>query len=194
MSNLEHLIENGLCRLQDGKSYAEWREIMQHDVNWDGNEEMFITVDTLWEICQYVICTWCWTCEPNDLRNIDTCENCAMAIEDRPLVTRCNECRYSHWVNHENGNVVCKIGHGVNPPDWFCPDGKPKLCSPGINTSLDECPLDTLVVLTDEYNNMYLGTITAKSNGQLTRGECIDGDAELFYKNKIVGWEPYHPT
>lgn len=65
---------------------------------------------------------------------------------------------------------------------------------PVINTSLDECPLDTLVVLTDEYNNMYLGTITAKSNGQLTRGECIDGDAELFYRNKIVGWEPYHPT
>ena len=54
MSNLEHLIENGLCRLQESKSYAEWREIMQQDVNWDGNEELYITIDTLWEICQYV--------------------------------------------------------------------------------------------------------------------------------------------
>lgn len=58
MSNLEHLVENGLCRLSEGKSYTEWCEIMQQDVNWDGNEELFITVDTLWEICQYVIFTW----------------------------------------------------------------------------------------------------------------------------------------
>lgn len=65
MSNLEHLIENGLCRLQECNSYTEWCEIMQQDVNWDGNEELFITTDTLWEICQYVICTWCGTCEQN---------------------------------------------------------------------------------------------------------------------------------
>lgn len=66
MSNLEHLIENGLCRLQECNSYTEWCEIMQQDVNWNGNEELFITVDTLWEICQYVIYTWCGTCEPNE--------------------------------------------------------------------------------------------------------------------------------
>lgn len=60
------------------------------------------------------------------------------------------------------------------------------------NTNLEECPLDELVILTDEYNNMYLGTIT-KSRGQLTKGECIDGDAESFYRNKIVGWETYCP-
>lgn len=56
MSNLEHLIENGLCRLDEGKSYREWREIMQQDCNWEGNEN--ITMDNLWEICQYVIFTW----------------------------------------------------------------------------------------------------------------------------------------
>lgn len=56
MSNLEHLIENGLCRLDEGKSYREWREIMQQDCNWEGNEN--ITIDNLWEICQYVIFTW----------------------------------------------------------------------------------------------------------------------------------------
>ena len=62
-----------------------------------------------------------------------------------------------------------------------------------MNKNLEECPLDTLVILSDEHNNMYLGTIT-KERGQLTRGECIHGDAELFYRNKIVGWEPYCPT
>ena len=56
MSNLEHLIENGLCRLSEGKSYRDWREIMQQDCNWEGNEN--ITIDNLWEICQYVIFTW----------------------------------------------------------------------------------------------------------------------------------------
>lgn len=56
MSNLEHLIENGLCHLSEGKSYREWREIMQQDCNWEGNEN--ITIDNLWEICQYVVFTW----------------------------------------------------------------------------------------------------------------------------------------
>jgi len=56
MNNLEHLIENGLCRLSEGKSYRDWREIMQQDCNWEGNEN--ITIDNLWEICQYVIFTW----------------------------------------------------------------------------------------------------------------------------------------
>ena len=56
MSNLEHLIENGLCRLNEGTSYIEWREIMQRDCNWKGNEN--ITLDNLWEICQYIIFTW----------------------------------------------------------------------------------------------------------------------------------------
>lgn len=56
MSNLEHLIENGLCRLSEGKSYKEWREIMQDDCNWENNEN--ISIDNLWEICQYVLFTW----------------------------------------------------------------------------------------------------------------------------------------
>ena len=56
MSNLEHLIENGLLLLDEGKSCSEWKEIMQQDCNWTGNEN--ITIDNLWEICQYVIFTW----------------------------------------------------------------------------------------------------------------------------------------
>ena len=58
MSNLKHLIENGLRHIQEGKSYREWCEIMQQDVYWNENEEEMLTVDILWEILQYVIYTW----------------------------------------------------------------------------------------------------------------------------------------
>ena len=34
MSCLEHLLENGLCRLAEGRSYKEWRDIMLEDSNW----------------------------------------------------------------------------------------------------------------------------------------------------------------
>lgn len=56
MSNLEHLIENGLCLLEEGKLCGEWYKLMRKDCNWEGNEN--ITLDNLWEICQYVIFTW----------------------------------------------------------------------------------------------------------------------------------------
>lgn len=56
MSNLEHLVENGLMLLKRGTSYKEWNEIMREDVNWQGNKN--ITMDNLWEICQYVYYSW----------------------------------------------------------------------------------------------------------------------------------------
>ena len=106
MSNLEHLIENGLCRLEEGKSYREWREIMQQDRNWQGNEN--ITLDSLWEICQYVIFTW--------------------GLE-RTFV-RCKDCKYC--VKEPNGELYCDIlAIGYEPlgskkvtADWFCADGE----------------------------------------------------------------------
>ena len=58
MSNLKHLIENGLRLIQEGRSYREWCEIMQQDVYWNENEEEMLTVDILWEILQYIIYTW----------------------------------------------------------------------------------------------------------------------------------------
>ena len=57
MSNLEHLVENGLVSLDKGMSYEEWMEKMKGDCNWRGNEN--ITINNLWEICQYVFCVWC---------------------------------------------------------------------------------------------------------------------------------------
>jgi len=56
MSCLEHLFENGLCRLEEGRSYKEWRDVMLKDVNWKYVDR--ITIDDLWTMCQYVIYTW----------------------------------------------------------------------------------------------------------------------------------------
>jgi len=56
MSNLEHLVENGLCLLEKDISYEEWNERMSKDPNWLYNEN--ITLDNLWEICQYVYYSW----------------------------------------------------------------------------------------------------------------------------------------
>ena len=56
MSNLEHLVENGLVALDKGMPYEEWMKKMKDDCNWRGNEN--ITINNLWEICQYVFCVW----------------------------------------------------------------------------------------------------------------------------------------
>lgn len=56
MSSLEHLFENGLCRLAEGRSYKEWRDIMIKDSNWLYVDR--ITMDDLWTMCQYVIYTY----------------------------------------------------------------------------------------------------------------------------------------
>lgn len=55
MSNLEHLLENGLIAMQSMTS-TEWEKQMRKDPNWEGNEH--ISIDDLWEICQYVIYRW----------------------------------------------------------------------------------------------------------------------------------------
>lgn len=56
MSNLEHLLENGLICLEKGLTNEEWRSKMANDVNWKGVER--VNIDDLWEICQYIICVW----------------------------------------------------------------------------------------------------------------------------------------
>lgn len=57
MSNLEHLVENGLTLLEKGVDYEEWRQKMCKDINWkdcNGN----LSLDDLWGICQYVYYTY----------------------------------------------------------------------------------------------------------------------------------------
>lgn len=42
-------------------------------------------------------------------------------------------------------------------PDWFCDPHR------YYNPDMEECPLDILVVLIDEYSNAYLGTISKRT-------------------------------
>ena len=51
MTNLEHLVENGLTLIEKPISAVEWYNKMKEDINWEGVD---LTLDQLWEICQYV--------------------------------------------------------------------------------------------------------------------------------------------
>lgn len=55
MTNLEHLVENELTLIEQKTPYREWRRAMYNDVNY---EECNISLDDLWDICQYVSCTY----------------------------------------------------------------------------------------------------------------------------------------
>lgn len=57
MSNLEHLVENGILAMETYNP-KEWYQHMQKDLNWSGNEH--ITIDDLWTICQYVVYSYKW--------------------------------------------------------------------------------------------------------------------------------------
>ena len=57
MSNLEHLVENGILAMETYNP-KEWYQHMQKDLNWSGNEH--ITIDDLWTICQYVVYKYKW--------------------------------------------------------------------------------------------------------------------------------------
>lgn len=57
MSNLEHLIENTLVAMEDDKLCPEdIRKCIQNDINLPATA---LSVDDVWEICQYVKYTWC---------------------------------------------------------------------------------------------------------------------------------------
>ena len=61
------------------------------------------------------------------LKEQDNCENCAIAIEDRQLVTRCKNCKYGYMLPNSSDYVHCTkpySGTISHKPDWFCADGK----------------------------------------------------------------------
>lgn len=51
MTNLEHFVENGLVLLEQGVEPDEWRHRMSSDLN---RPEVSVSVDEMWEICQYI--------------------------------------------------------------------------------------------------------------------------------------------
>lgn len=57
MGNLEHLIENILAAMEDDTLCGEdIRERIRNDINLPNTS---LSVDDVWEICQYVKYTWC---------------------------------------------------------------------------------------------------------------------------------------
>ena len=57
MSSLEHLIENTLVAMEDDTLCGEdIRERIRNDINLPS---ISLSVDDVWEICQYVKYTWC---------------------------------------------------------------------------------------------------------------------------------------
>lgn len=56
MSCLEHIIENTLCRFKEGKNYDEIIAAINADIN---KPYVRLTVDEIYEVCQYVHCCWC---------------------------------------------------------------------------------------------------------------------------------------
>lgn len=62
------------------------------------------------------------------LQEQDSCENCAIAIEDRQLVVRCKDCvkRPDEHETELNGKLYryCELHRRWTTDDWFCADGK----------------------------------------------------------------------
>lgn len=56
MTNLEHLIENGIVAMEKKMTPQDWISHMANDTNWKGNERF--TMDDIWEICQYAVYTY----------------------------------------------------------------------------------------------------------------------------------------
>lgn len=56
MSCLEHIIENTLCRFEEGKNHDEIIAAINADVN---KPYVRLTDDEIFEICQYVYYCWC---------------------------------------------------------------------------------------------------------------------------------------
>ena len=106
MTNLEHLVENGLVALENGRNYNEWLEQMKKDINWNCCERL--TIDDLWEICQYVF--YVWTADRKTEPTISKMEQVDKDInvrsKDKPqiqLTARClncnnaKACKEKHW-------------------------------------------------------------------------------------------------
>ena len=54
-----------------------------------------------------------------EYQNNNGCETCAMAVEDRPFVVRCKDCKH-----YDRNMIYCnKFGIQNIHNDWFCADG-----------------------------------------------------------------------
>lgn len=62
-------------------------------------------------------------------------------------------------------------------------------------TDLANCPLNKRIHFLCQMGNCVyeiIGTLTLNQyRGEITRGECIEGDGEIFYRSQILGWASY---
>ena len=62
----------------------------------------------------------------------------------------------------------------------------------GFNMNIKECPLNKPVWLYGEsmmFKVIFKGTLTTNPyDGTIIRGECLEGDADMFYRSAILGW------
>lgn len=80
MSNLEHLIENGLITMEHCDGYDDWYDHIKDDPNL---VNIWVSIGDLWTICQYVIYTWC--------------------------IMRCEECRVHDYVSDKDNDGKQKV-------------------------------------------------------------------------------------
>lgn len=64
----------------------------------------------------------------------------------------------------------------------------------------NNCPINKRVHILGTFDEdgtltEFVGTVTINSyTGQVTRGDCIEGDPELFYRMKWIYWSDYYVT
>ena len=65
------------------------------------------------------------------------------------------------------------------------------------NYNLNEAPIDTPIQLLSANDclllpqRIFVGTITYGRKNELTRGECLVGDPDYFYRSAIVAWKEW---
>ena len=57
-------------------------------------------------------------------------------------------------------------------------------------SNMDYVPINTLLYLIGSDCQLYIGTIVERKGypGVLTRGECLKGDSDRFYRTAIIAW------
>ena len=111
MSNLEHLIENTLCVMANNELSGE--EIRERILNDSNFEYVNMSVDEIYEICQYMIYTYCWSCKYNP-----------------SAIVHCKDCKHREEHHYEeNGEppyikYSCKFSNYSMSDDGFCSFGE----------------------------------------------------------------------
>ena len=147
MSDLEHLIENTLVRMKNKElsAYQIKQEIV-NDPNFAGTN---LSVDDIWEICQYIMYTWCAYC-PEKERN-----NMAISNKDykRKIITLCGSSRFKD-VFHKVAAEYTLMGYIVLMPHcYFENNARPDLKDVLVDVHRDMISMsdEVLVINPDGY-------------------------------------------